>query len=192
MGRAKEFDPDVVLRAAMELFWRKGYEATSVQDLVEHLGLGKGSLYGAFGGKRELYLKAVERYAEDARQGMLDRLSGTDSPLEGVRDFVRWYARDSLADSDHKGCLLTNTAVELPGDDAAVRVVAGGLDLLETMLTSALLRARAQGELSADRDPAALARYLVTVLQGIRVVGKTSLRERLLQDAVEQALTTLA
>ncbi|MBF6332701.1 TetR/AcrR family transcriptional regulator [Nocardia transvalensis] len=192
MGRAKEFDPEVALRAAMELFWRKGYEATSMQDLVDHLGLGRGSIYGAFGGKRELYLKAVEQYADDARQASLERLSTPDAPLEAVRDFVRGYARTALADSDRKGCLITNTAVELPGDDAAARVVAGGLDTLETVLTSALLRARAQGELSADRDPAALARFLVTLLQGIRVVGKTPLRERLLDDAIDQALSLLA
>ncbi|RDI66173.1 TetR/AcrR family transcriptional regulator [Nocardia pseudobrasiliensis] len=192
MGRAKEFDPDVALRAAMELFWRKGYEATSIQDLVEHLGLGKGSIYGAFGGKRELFLKAVERYSADGRLGLLDRVSTPESPLEGVRELVRWYARDSLADNDRKGCLMTNTAVELPGDEAAVRVVANDLDTMETVLTGALLRARAHGELAADRDPAAIARFLVTLLQGIRVVGKTALRERLLGDAVEQALAVLS
>ncbi|QIS04423.1 TetR family transcriptional regulator [Nocardia brasiliensis] len=191
MGRTKEFDPDAALRTAMELFWRQGYEATSMQDLVDHLKLGRGSIYGAFGGKRELYLKAVERYVEDTRAGLLGQLSVPGSALAAVHAMVRWYAESSLADSARKGCLMTNTAVELPGDEAAGRLVTAGLDTLETVLTSALLRARAQGELAADRDPVALARYLVTLLQGIRVIGKTPVRERYLDDTVEQALRML-
>ncbi|WP_069162761.1 TetR/AcrR family transcriptional regulator [Nocardia altamirensis] len=191
MGRTKEFDPDVALRTAMELFWRQGYEATSMQDLVDHLRLGRGSIYGAFGGKRELYLKAVERYNEDARAGLLGQLSVPGSALDAVRAVVRWYAETALADDTRKGCLMTNTAVELPGDEGAGRLVTSGLETMETVLTSALMRARAEGELAADRDPVALARFLVTLLQGIRVVGKTPLRQRFLDDAVDQALAML-
>ncbi len=176
----------------MDLFWRRGYEATSVQDLVDHLGLGRGSIYGTFGGKRELFLLAVERYVEDARLGLLDQVSVPGSPLEAVKALVRWYVESSLADDQHKGCLMTNTAVELPGDRDAGRLVTGGLDSMEIVLTTALMRARNEGELGADRDPAALARFLVTLLQGIRVVGKTSARDRFLDDAVEQALAILA
>ncbi|PXX57467.1 TetR family transcriptional regulator [Nocardia tenerifensis] len=191
MGRTKEFDPDAALRVAMELFWRQGYEATSMQDLVDHLKLGRGSIYGTFGGKRELYLKAVERYVEDGRAGLLERLSAPGSALDAVRATVRWYAASSLADERRKGCLLTNTAVELPADDDAGRLVSADLQTMETVLTSALLRARAEGELPADRDPVGLARFLVTLLQGIRVVGKTSVRQRFLDDTVEQALRLL-
>lgn len=192
MGRTKEFDPDTALRAAMDLFWRKGYEATSMQDLVDHLGLGRGSIYGAFGGKHELYLAAVERYVDDSRIGLLERVSTPDSALDAVRDLVRWYLRTALADADAKGCLMMNTAVELPADADAARLVAAGFDTMETVLTSALLRARAHGELPGDRDPVALARFLVTFLQGVRVIGKTALRQRFLDDAVDQALRLLA
>lgn len=192
MGRTKEFDPDVALRTAMELFWRKGYEATSMQDLVDHLGLGRGSIYGAFGSKHELYLKAVERYSEDARASLLGRLSGTGSSLDAVRALVRDYAAGSLADRERKGCLMTNTVVELPDDEGAARLVAADLETMEAVLASALMRARAEGELSADRDPVALARFIVTLLQGVRVVGKSRVRQRFLDDTVEQALLLLA
>ncbi|MFB8279491.1 TetR/AcrR family transcriptional regulator [Nocardia colli] len=191
MGRTREFDPDAALRTAMELFWRQGYEATSMQDLVEHLKLGRGSIYGAFGGKRELYLKAVERYVDDTRADLLAQLSVPGSALDAVRAMVRWYAESSLADEQRKGCLMTNTAVELPADEGARRLVTSSLETMETVLTSALLRARAEGELSVDRDPVALARFLVTLLQGVRVVGKTPVRQRFLDDTVEQALTLL-
>lgn len=175
----------------MELFWRQGYEATSMQDLVEHLKLGRGSIYGAFGGKRELYLKAVERYVDDTRADLLAQLSVPGSALDAVRALVRWYAESSLADEQRKGCLMTNTAVELPADEGARRLVTSSLETMETVLTSALLRARAEGELPAERDPVALARFLVTLLQGVRVVGKTPVRQRFLDDTVDQALTLL-
>ncbi|MFI7002301.1 TetR/AcrR family transcriptional regulator [Nocardia sp. NPDC050175] len=191
MGRTKEFDPDVALRTAMELFWRQGYEATSMQDLVDHLKLGRGSIYGAFGGKRELYLKAVERYVDETRASLLAQLSVPGSALDAVRAMVRWYAESSLADEQRKGCLMTNTAVELPADEGARRLVTSSLETMETVLTSALLRARAEGELSVERDPVVLARFLVTLLQGIRVVGKTPVRQRFLDDTVEQALALL-
>lgn len=192
MGRTKEFDPDAALRTAMELFWRQGYEATSMQDLVDHLGLGRGSIYGAFGGKRELYLRAVDRYVDDARDRLLDQLSAPGSPLAAVHALVRHYAEISLADQGQKGCLMTNTAVELPGDEEARRLVASGLETMETVLASALLRARAEGELAPDRDPMALARFLVTLLQGMRVIGKTSVRQRFLDDTVTQAIAALS
>ncbi|WP_225727936.1 MULTISPECIES: TetR/AcrR family transcriptional regulator [unclassified Nocardia] len=192
MGRVKEFDQDTALRAAMELFWRQGYEATSMQDLVSHLGLGRGSIYLAFGGKRDLFLAAVERYVDDSRAGLLDRLSAPGSSLDAVRDLVRWYAEMSLTDDQHKGCLMTNTAVELPGDEGAGRIVTSGLEIMETAITATLMRARSEGELPADRDPVALARFLVTLLQGMRVVGKTALRQRFLDATVEQALALLA
>ncbi|MFC9440390.1 TetR/AcrR family transcriptional regulator [Nocardia sp. NPDC057030] len=191
MGRTKEFDPDVALRTAMQLFWRQGYAATSMQDLVEHLKLGRGSIYGAFGGKRELYLQAVERYVDDTRADLLAQLSGPGSALDAVRAMVRWYADSSLADQQRKGCLMTNTAVELPADEGARRLVSSSLETMETVLTSALLRARAEGELPADRDPVVLARFLVTLLQGVRVVGKTPVRQRFLDGTVEQALVLL-
>ncbi|SHF09215.1 TetR/AcrR family transcriptional regulator [Streptoalloteichus hindustanus] len=192
MGRTKQFDPDVALRAAMELFWRKGYEATSMRDLVECLGLGQGSIYGAFGGKRELYLKAVERYVEDARESLVTRLSTPGSPLEAVRGLVRYYAETALSDAERRGCLLTNTAVELPADEGAGRHVESGMEAMEVLIAATLTRARAAGELPADRDPVALARFLVTLFQGIRVMAKTPLRRRFVEDSVEQALAVLA
>ncbi|WP_254406800.1 TetR family transcriptional regulator C-terminal domain-containing protein, partial [Streptomyces sp. AC627_RSS907] len=104
---------------------------------------------------------------------------------------VRFYVEGALADEDHKGCLMTNTAVELPADEGARRRVATGLESLETAIMGALVRARAEGELAPDKDPASLARFLVTLLQGVRVVGKTPVRERFLKDTVERALALL-
>lgn len=191
MARTKEFDPDAALRAAMDLFWRKGYEATSMQDLVNGLGIGRASIYATFGNKHELYVAALSCYGEEVGGQTIDMLSQPGPALPAVRELVRSYAESAIADQDRKGCLVTNTAVEcLPADRELGRLVESSLDSLETAVTVALTRARHQGELARDKDPRALARFLVTLMQGIRVIAKSP-DERRLRDAVDQALTLL-
>ncbi|MGW7585426.1 TetR/AcrR family transcriptional regulator [Kitasatospora sp. NPDC054768] len=191
MARTKEFDPDAALQAALELFWRRGYEATSMADLVERLGIARASIYATFGSKRELYLRALERYCEQSDSARLLDLSRPGPALPAVRALVRRYAVTD-EEEGRRGCFVTNTAVELaPHDPAASRRVEASLDRLETLLTAALARAAAQGELPAGRDPRTLARMLVVLLQGIRVVGKTADGAPRARDAAEQALALL-
>ncbi|MDX3337082.1 MULTISPECIES: TetR/AcrR family transcriptional regulator [Streptomyces] len=193
MARTKEFDPEAALQAALELFWRRGYEATSMADLVEHLGIGRASIYATFGNKHELYLKALDRYNENRDPALLGELSQPGPALPAVRALVRRFAAEANAD-DHRtqGCFVTNTAAELgPHDPAAARRVEASWSHVETLLHSALVRARSQGELPTDRDPRALARMLLVLMQGLRVVGKASDDPGRVRDAAEQALTLL-
>jgi TetR/AcrR family transcriptional regulator, transcriptional repressor for nem operon len=194
MARTKEFDPEAALQAALELFWSRGYEATSMADLVGHLGIGRASLYATFGGKRELYLKALDRYTETYDAAVLAELSQPGPALPAVRALVRRFAAEAAAPERRRsGCFVTNTAAELaPHDPAANRLVELSWERLETPLHSALVRAQAQGELAADRDPRALARMLFVLLQGVRVVGKASADAARVHDAAEQALAVLA
>ncbi|MEV0442089.1 TetR family transcriptional regulator [Streptomyces spectabilis] len=193
MARTKEFDPDAALQAALELFWSKGYEATSMADLVAHLGVGRASLYATFGNKHELYLKALDRYAQTREPELVEELSRPGPALPGVRILVRRFAAEaSAADCRRAGCFITNTAAELaPHDEAADRRIERNWEGLETLLRAALTRARAQGEIPDDRDPRALARMLLVLLQGIRVVGKVSGGPDRVRDAAEQALALL-
>ncbi|MFD4690166.1 TetR/AcrR family transcriptional regulator [Streptomyces sp. NPDC058463] len=193
MARTKEFDPDAALQSALELFWRRGYEATSIADLVEHLGIGRASIYATFGNKHELYLKAVDRYSEGRDPLLLTELSQPGPALPAVRATVRRFASEAASPEDRlNGCLITNTAAELaPHDPAAARRVEVSWEHFETLLQSALVRARAQGELPEDRDPRALARMLLVLLQGVRIVGKASSDPSRVRDATEQALTLL-
>ncbi|MFD4025607.1 TetR/AcrR family transcriptional regulator [Streptomyces sp. NPDC058576] len=193
MARTKEFDPDAALQSALELFWRRGYEATSIADLVEHLGIGRASIYATFGNKHELYLKALDRYAEASDPLLLTTLSQPGPALPAVRAVVRRFASEATSPEGRlNGCLITNTAAELaPHDPAAARRVEIIWEQLETLLHSALVRARAQGELPECRDPRALARMLLVLLQGVRVVGKASSDPARVRDAAEQALTLL-
>lgn len=190
MARTKEFDPDVALDRAMELFWQNGYEATSMADLTERLGIGRASLYATFGDKRRLYLKAVQRYLE-REPSPVELLSQPGPALPAVRALVELYVQESLDDEQRKGCLVVNSATELlPRDRPVARLVESSWDGLEVALTSALTRARAQGELPTGRDPRALARFLLVFLQGVRVMGKSPDAGRL-RDAADHALALL-
>lgn len=194
MARTKEFDPDAALQSALELFWRRGYEATSMADLVEALGIGRASIYATFGNKHELYLKALERYAKTQNPRLLAELSQPGPALPAVRAVVRRFGSEaSSGEARLNGCFITNTAAELgPHDDTAARCVERSWEHMETLLHSALVRAQAQGELPEGRDPLALARMLLTLMQGLRVVGKASKDAARIRDATEQALSLLA
>jgi TetR/AcrR family transcriptional repressor of nem operon len=192
MARSKEFDPEAALQAALEIFWRRGYEATSMADLVEGLGIARASIYATFGSKHELYLLALRRYGELCDPALLAELSRPGPALPSVRALVTRFAEESAGDELRRGCFMTNTAVELaPHDRAAARRVEASWDFLEAGLTSALLRARAQGELAAGREPRALARMLLVLLQGMRVVGKAGGDPERPRDAAVQALALL-
>ncbi|MGW4596407.1 TetR/AcrR family transcriptional regulator [Streptomyces argyrophyllae] len=193
MARPKEFDPDAALQSALELFWRRGYEATSMADLVGHLGIGKASLYATFGSKHELYLRALDRYGQTQDPVLTRELSRPGPVLPAVRGLVRRFAAEAAAEATREqGCLVTNTAVELaPHDREAARRVERSWDTVETLLHSALVRAQERGELAGDRDPLTLARMLLVLLQGLRVVGKASTDPARVRDAAEQALALL-
>ncbi|WP_182903396.1 TetR/AcrR family transcriptional regulator [Microbispora sp. H10830] len=192
MARTKEFDPDVVLERALDLFWRRGYEATSMADLVEHLGIGRASLYATYGGKHDLYVKALARYAQMCDPNPVELLSQPGPALPAVRTLVERYTEDSIRDRDRRGCMIVNAATELlPDDEPVARLVEASWTGLETALTSALIRARAQGEISAESDPRALARFVLVFLQGLRVMGKGHGDPARLRDAAAQALAML-
>lgn len=193
MARTKEFDPDAALQSAVELFWQRGYEATSMADLVDRLGIGRASIYATFGNKRELYLKALDRYDETYSAILFRELSAPGPALPAVRAVVRRFAAEAGAEETRlTGCFVTNTAAEVgPHDAAAARRVEHAWEQLETLLHSSLVRARAQGELAPERDPRALARLFLTLMQGMRVMGKVSDDPARLREAAEAALTLL-
>lgn len=193
VARVKEFDPDVALRAALDLFWQRGYESTSMSDLVEHLGIGRASLYATFGSKRDLYLKALDRYLELRDPSPMEVLSQPGPVLPAVRALMHQYADEAAGDERRRGCFVVNTAIELASRDAAAaRRVEESWAQLEAAMESALRRARAQDELPVSADPRALARFLVVTLQGLKVVGKVAPDSARIRDAVETSLRLLS
>lgn len=192
MARHKEFDPDAVLDKALELFWERGFEATSMADLVERLGIGRASLYATYGSKHDLYLKALDRYLLKQDPSPLEFLSRPGPALPLVRALVQRYAQECAGDAGRRGCMIVNAAIErLPGDTLVERRVALAWDGLEAALTAALHRAQAQGELAQDKDPRGLGRFLLVFLQGLRVVAKAQWEPARILDAAKEALSVL-
>lgn len=193
MARPKEFDPDLAVDAAVGVFWRRGYEATSVQDLVDALGVGRGSLYATFGSKEELYRRALERYLAVGLCRLEEHLAQAGSPLAAVRDLLRAEVESALADADRRGCLAAGAVCErVAYDEATSATVVRGWERMEDAVCDALRRAQTEGELPAGRDPRALARYVVAARQGLRLLGTGRPDRAVLTDALEVALVPLA
>ncbi|WP_182909238.1 TetR/AcrR family transcriptional regulator [Microbispora sp. H13382] len=192
MARAREFDTDTVLDRAVDVFWRKGYAAASVQDLVEATGIGRGSLYAAFGSKDGLYEAALRRYAAQATSDIATRLASAAPAREVLRDLLIWLVEETVCDPERRGCLITNTATErLPHDLVAGRVVGEALDRNAMSITAVLRRARERGELPPDADVTAMADLVMTTIQGLRVQGKAGADRRRLVAVVDLVLSVL-
>ena len=192
MARPKEFDREVVLDKAMQTFWRYGYEGTSVQDLVENMGINRGSLYDTFGDKRSLFLAAIAHYDQTVVEQAIAHLEAPGASKQAIIDHFHNLVDRAVADSDRRGCLLTNTAVELcPHDaDTAERITAN-LQRIQSAFKKALTRASEKGELSQKHDLSALASYFTCTLQGLRVFSKVNPDRELLQQVAEVALSVL-
>ncbi len=191
MVRTKQFDKHSALDEAMELFWQRGYHATSIQDLVDHLGVNRQSLYDTYGGKDQLFLAALERYRE-MQAAPVRRLLEREGPArEIVRDFFRGYV-DALLSEDCKGCFMANTATELAGhDDVVAQVCSANARQFEAALSGLLVRAQQAGEISAERSPLKLARFFMNTMNGLAVTAKATRDRKVLNDVVDVALATL-
>lgn len=191
MPRGKEFDPELALDRAVELFWRQGYAATSVADLVAHLGIGRASLYATFGSKHQLYVAALNRYNRTRYPSSVEILARPGAAIPAIRALLDAYRAPKPAGLP-PGCLMVNAAAECwPDDEEVRRQVEHDWNSTELALASALLRARARGELRTDADPMALARFLLVVLQGVSLVGKLPGGRARARDALDQAFDAL-
>lgn len=190
MARPREFEIDTAVEQAMEVFWRRGYEATSVEDLTSALGIGKGSMYAAFGSKQQLYTRALDMYCERQAVGLVERLGRADDVRGAVRGVLIDMAETDLLDPE-RGCFLVNATTERSDDPAVAARAAAAMRLVESAFADALTRARAQGQLDPGKDPASMARLLTTVIQGLRVMGKARAGRRFVEDTVDAAVGAL-
>jgi TetR/AcrR family transcriptional repressor of nem operon len=192
VARTKEFEPDRALDSAMDLFWRQGYEATSVHDLLAEMGIGRGSMYGTFGDKRTLFLAALDRF-EETRVSRADGiLASSASAVEGIRRLFETTIEGLVSYEPRRGCLLANTAVELaPHDEEVAGRISRYVRRTEDAFERALVRGRAAGEVPANKDPKALARFLVSTLHGVRVLARAGVDRAVLDDSVRTALEVL-
>ncbi len=171
--RHKEFDPSTVLNEAVDVFWTQGYEATSVQDLVDHMGINRFSLYDTFGDKHELFMSACHRYSESREEQRIEALEKAEAGLDSIRAFFKSIEKSYADGQARRGCLMTNAVVEMAVRDEEVRRWgAEFMKRLENAFAAGLTRAKSAGEIGAKSNPRELAQFLVCLLQGINVMGK--------------------
>ncbi|GAA4785810.1 TetR/AcrR family transcriptional regulator [Streptomyces sanyensis] len=173
MARPRTFDEEAILDRAILLFWRKGYEATAMSDLVGELGLGRSSIYAAFGDKHQLFVRALTRYL-DRQDALLATALDADGPALGqLRDLLgRLLAADAACGP--AGCFSVNSIAELlPHDGEVARLAQRSLSLAEEAFTRQLERAARDGELSEAITPHSGAQLLLTLVQGVQIIRKT-------------------
>lgn len=191
MARPREFDEGEVLDAALACFWSRGYESTSMRDLIDRTGLTGASLYNAFGDKRSLFEKTLAHYIDGS---IADRIRRCEAmpPRKAIAGFLDEIVRRSLADPERKGCLLVNSAVDLAAHDAAFgRVIAAVLVRIETFFRRAVERGQAEATITRAVPAADLARHLLATLMGIRVLARARPERALLEGIARSALLLL-
>ena len=190
-GPDKQFDPEVALEKAMEVFWVQGYEAASLSQLLECMEIGRKSLYDTFGNKRSLFLKALEHYAQTVLKSIREQLSAPGSPLANIEQSLKsMQTIHSLPGS--KGCMIgTNIAGFTTADEEMAAILRSYLRQLEDAYCKAVKSAQAVGELDLSVDARDLARMLLCTTQGMALVGRVLDDGALLQSVVKSTIALI-
>jgi len=191
MGRPREFERDTVLRQACDVFWARGYAATSVDDLTRAMGIGRGSLYHEFGDKHALFVEALDGYCAERLSQLTQVLETAPSVRAGISGLLRGIVAMLWSAPLGRGCLLVNSTTELAAADPDVAArSAAAFERVAQVLATALERGKHSGELAACLDVRATARYLASALNGLRLLAKMTDRE-VADDVVEVTLKVL-
>jgi TetR/AcrR family transcriptional repressor of nem operon len=192
MPRPREFDETTALDTAITCFWHRGYEATSVRDLADSMGISGPSLYNAFGDKRMLFAAALERYLDHFTRARIKRLEDSLPPKQAVRRFIGEIIEHSVNDRDRRGCFLINSALEVaPHDKELGAVIADRMGEIEQFFRRSIRAAQAEGTVPSNRVAKDLARLLLGILLGIRVLARCKAERALLEGVARPALALL-
>ena len=190
MARPKAFDVDEALESAMELFWRQGYEATSLPDLVQHMGIGRQSLYDTFGGKRQLFLQALDRYTAVMIGGALGRLERPGASIDDLTAFLEAVVAYQTGKRVRTACLMINSAMELAVSDKEVaRRASAHHQRMEGAFRRVLEHAAAQQDIHPLLPVDTVARHFVATVLGMVVAAKSGAEPAVLRDMASGALT---
>jgi len=192
MPRVKTFDKNEVLTKAMNLFWKQGYSATSVQDLVSCLGINRASLYDTFGDKEQLFKKSFELYRRTNKDGLIQFFQSRPSVKEGFAELFQKAIQEAITDKDRKGCFVVNTTTELiPNDKNLLEILESNKKDFETIFYEYLKKGKEDGQLKTTQNLKSVASLFYTLYSGIRVVSKVSTDNKKLIDSVNVALSLL-
>jgi TetR/AcrR family transcriptional repressor of nem operon len=194
VGRPRNFDEDKVLEVMMDVFWRKGYDATSMSDLLRATGLHKGSIYQAFGDKRSLFLRALRGYIENMRDNMVRILRDSDRAIEGLRGVMYHHiGLGAKEDGMNSGCLALNSLVEnAQRDPEVMALLKTAFKMRMKLITDAVKRAQAEGDVRSDWPPERVASLVAATEAGVVVEVKGMLDESGARSMVDDLFTVLA
>lgn len=189
MARLKAFDEDRALDLAVDCFWSRGYEGTSVRDLAEAMGIGGASLYNTYGDKRALFVRSLERYANRSMRERIARLEANRQPREAIVAFLAEIIDRSVTDPDRKGCLLVNSALDVAPHDVAIgKAVGDYLGEIRAFFRRNIEAAHKLGQVSKRIDADPVSAHLLGVVLGIRVLARTGAKRKLLEGVAQPAL----
>ncbi|MEE9336631.1 MAG: TetR/AcrR family transcriptional regulator [Methylococcaceae bacterium] len=192
MARPKAFNEEDAIDKAVKVFWAKGYEATSMQDLINAMGIQRGSLYATFGSKQQLFLKSLKRYGVVVVNKLLEILESKPSAIESIKLFFSQLVEHLLTAGELRSCLVTNSAIERGlRDEETKQQVLHLLNALEKGFYNTLLRANKNGELSTELDLKIVANYLTSSMQGLVVIGKVCSERSVLEGINQVTLSVL-
>jgi TetR/AcrR family transcriptional repressor of nem operon len=172
MPRNKEFNQDEVLDKSIQLFWEKGYNACSMQDVVDGLGLSRSSIYDTFTDKRNLFLQSLKKYQEDYTSIVINMLRDSSDIRKTLQDIFDSIVQD-VEKCSQKGCFMTNSTIELAHTDEEVaKIIGSNKQQLESAFEKALQKGQDLGQISPKNNPKILSKYLYSNLAGLRVIAK--------------------
>lgn len=169
----KTFGLDDAIDRATEVFWAKGYESTSLADLLQAIGINKGSFYNAFGSKKKLFMQSLLKYEREQRRDTLAEFAALNDPVLAINTLFDSLIEQSLEDKEKKGCFLVNTALDLPNHDGDVaQAVKKGLKDTESFFEQQIKAGIQAGVIAEHIDPSVTAKGLLTLLVGLRVLAR--------------------
>ncbi|MBO0324367.1 TetR/AcrR family transcriptional regulator [Muricauda sp. CAU 1633] len=192
MPRTKQFNEEEILIKAMELFWEKGFHATSIQNLVSCLGINRASLYDTFGGKEELFSKVFERYRKKGGDNIRSTFEKEKSIKAGFCRLFEEAIENAEADMGQKGCFVVNTTTELiPGDETIHKALRENKENIENIFISQIRKGIASGEINAGKDAESIGHMLFALFSGLQVMAKVDPDPTKLRKLVKSGLSVL-
>ena len=192
MARTKDFDEKEVLCKAIDLFWHKGYNGTSMQDLVDGLGISRSSLYDTYGDKHTLFIKSLESYQNDASKQVCAIVSSAESAKATIKKLLEFITSGLLDDTKHKGCFMVNAEVEVaPHDQQVSQLICQNDQQVEDAFYAVIIKGQDNGEINPTKDARALARFTFNTVKGMRVTAKSTTDRAVFDDIISMAIAAL-
>lgn len=192
MARTKVFDEETVLNKAVNLFWKKGYNGTSAQDLVDELGISRSSLYDTYGDKYQLFKSSLLQYRKQFAGALIEISDKSDDFEKTLKDIFKYVVTESLQEKCSKGCFMVNSSVELaPHNSEIAEIVNANMQDVEDALFRLIKKGQEAGQFSNSHSPRSLARFIFNAISGLRVASKSGADKKVFDDIVKVTLSVL-